>query len=95
MMNVRRATVTIPDDLEAELEAWLRSQPAPPSLARVMQSALRAFLRQKRLEALQYRPSCAPLSVTVARSGSGHADASVAHDAHLAARMDGDDSSTR
>lgn len=82
---MRRATITIPDDLERELQAWLETQPAPPSLAKVLQAALRRFLAQKKLEALEYRPASGSLSIRPAPHGSGHRDASVEHDAHLAA----------
>ena len=85
-MNMRRATVTIPDDLEKELELWLSSQTAPPSLAKVMQSALRRFLAEEKLEALEYRPPRGAFSVSPAARGSGHADVSVEHDAHVADR---------
>ena len=86
LMNMRRATVTIPDDLEKELELWLSSQTAPPSLAKVMQSALRRFLAEAKLEALEYRPPRAAFSLSPAAQGSGHTDVSVEHDAHLADR---------
>lgn len=85
MTVMRRATITIPDDLERELQNWLDTQPAPPSLAKILQAALRGFLAEKKLEALEYRPASGPLSVGVAARGSGHRDASVEHDAHLAA----------
>ncbi len=42
---MRRATITIPDDLEADLDAYLADQDAKPSLAAVTQSALRQFLK--------------------------------------------------
>ena len=42
---MRRATITIPDDLEADLEAYLADQEVPPSLAAIAQTALREFLR--------------------------------------------------
>lgn len=41
---MRRATVTIPDDLESDLAAYTASEPAAPSLAGVVQAALRRFL---------------------------------------------------
>jgi predicted nucleotidyltransferase len=42
---MRRATITIPDDLEADLEAYVADQKVPPSLAAITQTALRQFLR--------------------------------------------------
>jgi Arc/MetJ-type ribon-helix-helix transcriptional regulator len=83
-MDMRRATVTIPDDLEKELQAWLDAQPARPSLAKVLQAALRLYLAEKKLEALEYRPATGPFRFTVDEVGSGHRNVSVEHDAHFA-----------
>lgn len=83
-MSMRRATVTIPDGLERELQAWLDSQPAPPSLASVLQAALRMFLDEKRLEALEYQAPTGEFSFVVDGEGSGHSDVSIEHDAHFA-----------
>ncbi|TCJ20686.1 hypothetical protein E0L93_00190 [Rubrobacter taiwanensis] len=41
---MRRASVTITDDLEEALEAYRRDQDIPPRLVDVMQAALREFL---------------------------------------------------
>ena len=41
---MKRATVTIPDELDKALESYVRDQDAPPTLTVVMQSALRQFL---------------------------------------------------
>lgn len=86
---MRRATITLPDELEAELEDWLATQPTPPSLTGILQTALRTFLREKKLEALQYRPRTRPLSVTPSPHGSGHQDTSIHHDAVLTEPFDG------
>lgn len=45
---MRRATITLPDDLEAEVEAYLGAQAAPPSLTALVQAALRRFLGERR-----------------------------------------------
>ncbi len=42
---MKRATITIPDDLEAEFENWLGEQRARPSLTAVVQAALRSYLK--------------------------------------------------
>ena len=42
---MRRATVTIPPELETDLDTFIGAQPAPPSLASVVQLALRRMLR--------------------------------------------------
>ena len=46
---MRRATITLPDDLEAEVEAYLAKQEAPPSLTSLVQAALRRFLGERRI----------------------------------------------
>jgi hypothetical protein len=83
---MRRATITLPDDLEAELESYLETQDATPSLTSMVEAALRRYLAEKRLEARQYRPPEKPLRVTSAKKGSGAGDASLDHDRYLAER---------
>lgn len=86
IMGMRRATVTIPDDLEEELEDYLASQEAPPSLTTLMQAALRRFLEHKKLEELEFRPPAARLGITPADEGSGRDDVASRHDDYLAGR---------
>lgn len=44
---MKRATVTIPDELEAALESYRRDAEFPPSLAALVQAALREYLQQR------------------------------------------------
>lgn len=44
---MRRTTVTIPDELERALERYRKDMEAPPSLASVVQAALRAYLEER------------------------------------------------
>lgn len=44
---VRRATVTIPEELEDALESYRRDLEFPPSFASVMQAALKEYLNQR------------------------------------------------
>jgi hypothetical protein len=81
---MRRATITIPNDLEVELDRYLARQAAPPSLTVVVQAALRSFLREQRLAALEFQAPSAPLTITPASRGSGKADVSREHDRYLA-----------
>jgi hypothetical protein len=81
---MRRATITLPDDLEAELESYLETQDAAPSLTSLVEAALRRYLEDKRLGARQYRAPAGPLRITPARKGSGADDASLDHDRYLA-----------
>ncbi|WP_420442976.1 nucleotidyltransferase family protein [Candidatus Poriferisodalis sp.] len=43
---MRRVTVTIPDNLEAELDRFIAQQPALPSVTAVLQASLEQFLAQ-------------------------------------------------
>jgi hypothetical protein len=45
--SMRRTTVTIPDELEAALEAYRREAEIPPGISAVMQLALRYFLADR------------------------------------------------
>lgn len=81
---MKRATVTIPDDLERELNAYLQKQDAPPSLTAVMQAALREYLQTQRLRERDYRVARGPIRITPAKQGSGLSDVSVNHDRYLA-----------
>ena len=81
---MRRATITIPDDLEDELNSYMKDQEPPPSLTGLVEIALRRFLRERQLESLQYRPARRPLSITPSERGSGRRDVSLNHDRHLA-----------
>jgi metal-responsive CopG/Arc/MetJ family transcriptional regulator len=80
---MKRATITLPDDLQAELEAYLAAQDAAPSLTGLVEAALRRYLQEKRLEARQYQPVAGPLRITPAKRGSGVADTSLEHDRYL------------
>ena len=81
---MRRATITIPDDLEDQLNAYLAAQEAPPSLTTLVQAALRRYLKEQRLKARQFQPPQGPLRITPAAAGSGMSDVSVEHDRELA-----------
>ena len=47
MAGMRRATVTIPEELEGALESYKRDLEFSPSLAALMQAALREYLQQR------------------------------------------------
>ncbi|HEV3110396.1 MAG TPA: hypothetical protein VGY99_07865 [Candidatus Binataceae bacterium] len=76
---MKRATVTIPDDLEEAVERYAQSQDARPALTAIIQAALRQYLADRGY----LRPS-RPLRITPARKGSGRRDVSHAHDRYLA-----------
>ena len=81
---MKRATITIPDDLERELDDFLTAQEAVPSLTAVLQAALRRYLEERRLAEREFRPPLGALRITPAAEGSGGRDGSVDHDRHLA-----------
>ena len=72
---MRRATVTIPDDLEDAVERYCRAHEAAPALSTIVQAALRQYLGDHGY----LRPS-GPLRITPARKGSGRRDISRSHD---------------
>ena len=84
---MKRATITLPDDLNERLNAYLKAQPVAPSLTKVMQAALEQFLRtqdlQRELAERGYKPPLRwPVTFPVDEQGSGRSDISVNHDAY-------------
>jgi len=75
---MKRATMTIPDDLAQAMDKYVQAQEAPPALTAVVQAALREYLRQRGF-LNEYRP----LRITPAKKGSGRSDVSQNHDLYL------------
>ena len=74
---MKRATITLPDDLAKAVEEYLQAQDAPPALTTVVQASLREYLRERGF-LREYRA----LKITpVGRSG--RTDVSVNHDLYL------------
>jgi hypothetical protein len=78
---MRRATVTISNELEASLDAYTRQQDAAPALTAVVQAALREYLERRGFGA-----GPKTLRITPAKKGSGARDASLQHDRYLAGK---------
>ena len=78
---MKRATVTIPDDLAEAVENYASDQEAPPALTAIVQSALRQFLMER-----GYLGRRRPLHITPAKRGSGLRDVSQNHDRYFAER---------
>jgi len=76
---MKRASVTIPSDLHAALEAYRGKQEARPALTAVVQAALREFLGNR-----GYVSPGKALKVTPAKKGSGKSDVSLEHDRYFA-----------
>ena len=76
---MKRATVTIPDDLAEAIESYVRAQEARPPLTAVVQAALRQYLADR-----GYLRARGRLRIKPAAGGSGRHDVSQAHDRYLA-----------
>jgi len=77
---MKRATVTLPDDLAEAVEQYTQAQNVPPALTAVVQTALREYLRERGF-LRSYRPlKLEPLG------NSGRSDVSVNHDLYLTGR---------
>ena len=78
---MKRATITLPDDLERALEAYLRSQDVPLPLTALTQAALREYLTKR-----GFLSSSAgrPFVITPVEKGSGTNDVSANHDRYFA-----------
>ena len=44
---MRRATITVPDDLECALDAYIHDQEVPPALTTAVQAALRQYFAER------------------------------------------------
>lgn len=76
---MKRATMTLPDDLAEAVENYQQAQDAPPALTAVVQAALREYLGERGF--LRGRRT---LQITPAKKGSGRSDVSQEHDRYLA-----------
>lgn len=76
---MKRATVTLPDRLATDLEAWLDTQETPPTFTVVVQAALAEYLARRGAGW-----PARSLRITPAEKGSGLADVSLRHDEHFA-----------
>jgi len=75
---MKRATMTLPDDLAEAVASYQEAQEASPSLTTVVQAALREYLRARGF-LRKYRP------LKIEPVGhSGRSDISEEHDAYLA-----------
>jgi len=82
---MKRATVTLPDDLNGLLETYRRTQEVPPALTAVVQAALREYLGRRGFSS--DRPF-RPFDITPAKEDSGASDISVNHDKYIAESID-------
>src|ERR1700722_7953912 len=80
LKGMRRATITIGDDIDQSLDAYLRQQEVAPALTAVVQAALREYLARRGFAAGPRK-----LRITPAKKDSGVRDASARHDRYLTA----------
>lgn len=78
---MRRATITLPDDLERALEAYRRSQGVPLPLTALTQAALREYLTKRGFLASSVGR---PFVITPVEKGSRTNDVSANHDRYFA-----------
>jgi hypothetical protein len=76
---MKRATITLSDDIEEAVERYVAAHEARPPLTAVVQAALRQYLTDR-----GYLRSSGALRITPARKGSGLRDVSRMHDRYLA-----------
>jgi hypothetical protein len=76
--HMKRATMTLPDDLAEAVDNYLRAQEAPPALTTVVQAALREYLSERGFLRVRKTLKISP------KGNSGRSDVSENHDAYLA-----------
>jgi len=76
---MKRATMSLPDDLAEAVENYRQAQEASPTLTTVVQAALREYLGERGF--LRARKT---LQITPSKKGSGRHDVSERHDLYLA-----------
>ena len=78
---MKRATITLPDDLEQALERFVEEQEVPVQLTAVVQAAVREYLGER-----GYLRTSSALRIRPAKGGSGQKDGSISHDRYLASK---------
>jgi hypothetical protein len=78
---MRRATVTINDELESPLDAYMRQQEVVPPLTAVVHAALTEYLAKRGFVSGRRK-----FRITPARKGSSASDVSIAHDRYVAGK---------
>ena len=75
---MKRATITLPDDIQQALALYQQDQATAPTLTAVVQTALRHYLTER-----GYLPPAQPLRISPAPRGSGQQDVSSKHDQYF------------
>ncbi len=82
---MKRATVTLPDDLNGLLETYRRTQEVPSALTSIVQAALREYLARRGFPSDH---AFQPFRITPATEDSGASDVNVNHDKYFAESAD-------
>lgn len=78
---MKRATITIPDDLESRIKGYTRSQEDEPSLSAVVRAALEEYLNNHEGNPTRWLLGFTPIEE---KDDAGEPDVSVNHDKYLA-----------
>jgi hypothetical protein len=78
---MKRATITVPTELEEAIERYVQDQEAPLALTAIVQAALREYLTDR-----GYLGERRVLRIQPWESGSGKSDISIEHDRYLTER---------
>lgn len=78
LSNMKRASMTLPDDLAEAVKNYVQSHEAPPSLTTVVQAALRQYLGER-----GFLKASQALQITPSGRGSGRTEVSREHDQYL------------
>ncbi|TAK23930.1 MAG: hypothetical protein EPO26_07615 [Chloroflexota bacterium] len=76
-----RATITLPDELQGELQRYLADLESPVPVSRAVQAAIREYLARRGYGTSE---RFQPLRITPSPTGSGSTDVSTEHDRYLA-----------
>ena len=79
---MKRASVTFTDEVEVRLDAYLERQSAPPSLSKLVNTALADYLERQAWLERGYRAASEELDLPVS-DAEVEADVSLNHDAYL------------
>lgn len=78
---MQRVTITMPDDLMVEIDAYRQREGSSDQLELVVEDVLRRFLmKSDKWGGREYRPPSGPLRIRPAEVGSGKRDISIEHD---------------
>jgi len=75
---MKRATITLPDDIANAVDDYIKAQEVPPALTTVMQVALRAYLNER-----GFLRAYRPLRIRPKKGKGGRSDVSQNHDLYL------------